>query len=376
LLRIRKAKNREERSQYGSVAGMVGIVSNAILFAVKLAAGIISGSIAIIADALNNFSDAGVSGVTYAGFKLSAKPADKEHPYGHARYEYIAGLVAALAIFAMGVVLGKTSIDKILAPDDLSVSIFTYVVLIAAAVLKLVQMVVYIVYAKATGSDLLRISATDSRNDVITTLAALAAILIYDKTGQNLDGVFALIVSIFIVGCGVKLIKKTVSPLLGDKPDKQLIAEIKEKILAYDGVLGLHDLMLHNYGPSKCYAVVDIEIAADKCVMDCHLLADKIEKDFKEQMDIHLSVHIDPIDRSDALYHEIDGRLQKVIHELGEGISTHDLTVVEEGDKVHIAFDAAIPFGSGIGIEKIEERLIMALEPNKEYIIKIDLDRI
>lgn len=365
--------NPQKRNRYGALAGIIGMISNAVLFGFKLAAGILGGSVTIVADAVNNLSDAGTSVVTFFGFRLASRPADKEHPYGHARYEYIAGLVAALTIFAIGIALGKTSIDKMINPNDLEVSVFTYAVLITAMAVKFAQMVVYRIMAYKIDSDALKLSSIDSRNDVITTGVALVATIIFDKTGQNLDGFFGLIVSLFVVFTGIRLIKNTISPLIGSLPDKELVKKIENKLLSYPGVLGIHDLMLHNYGVSKCYAVVDIEVPGMENVMESHKLADAIEREFRDEMNIYLSVHIDPVDTSDKLTAALKKRMESTVAAIDKRITLHDFRTEKIDKTIQVSFDAALPYDLKLDkdgfIEKIKETFKSDVY---EFFIEID----
>lgn len=364
--------DQKERGRYGMTAGVIGIIINAVLFSVKLVAGILSHSVSITADAVNNLTDAGTSVVTLVGFKLASRPADKEHPYGHARYEYIAGLVCALTIFAIGVALGKTSIDKIIDPGEISVSAFTYAALGLSVLFKLALAVIYRIYGKILDSGALRAAAADSRNDIFATLAAFLAALIYDKTALNMDGLFGLLVSLFIALTAVKLIKSTISPLIGTLPDKELTKKIMEKILSYEGVLGLHDLMLHNYGVSKCYAVVDVEMDSCFDMIKCHNLADRIERDFKEELNIHLSVHIDPVEPEDHKSVEIRKKVERAVASFSNKLTIHDLRITGE-DGVKICFDVLAPFGSAVSAEEIEKEVRKELgEGDYNIIIEID----
>ena len=241
----------EVRTRYGVAAGVFGICSNAVICALKLAVGFVSGSVAVIADAVNNLSDAGSSAVTVAGFKLAARPADREHPYGHARYEYIGALVVAVIILIVGVLLCKSSVEKMISPEAVSTDVWTYVVLAASIVMKLVQMAIYLDFAKSISSGALKAAAADSRNDVIATSAVLIAAIVMDATGVNVDAYFGLAVSLFIVVSSFRYILEAADPLIGTRPPTEVVDALKEKILSYVGVIGVHDLAVHSYGEGR-----------------------------------------------------------------------------------------------------------------------------
>lgn len=299
------------RNRYGVCAGIIGIVSNAILFVIKIVAGIIGGSITIIADAINNLSDAGSSVVTLVGFKLSSTPPDKDHPFGHARYEYVTGLLVSMMVLFLGIALLKSSIEKVISPTPVEVSVFTYVVLSVSIVLKLVQMLVYTDFSKAISSNALKASAQDSRNDSLTTLAVLISTIIIDVCGDRInpkvsvDGIMGIAVSLFIIVSSVLLLKDAISPLLGEKPPKELVDKITAKILSYDGVIGVHDLVVHSYGANHCFVVAHVEVPADVDIVKSHDIIDNIEHDMWNDMHVRLNIHMDPIDTKTSNSHTL-----------------------------------------------------------------------
>ena len=258
------------RTAYGNLAGAVGIACNALLCAAKLLVGTLFGSISVTADAVNNLSDASSSIITLVGFKLSAKPADKEHPYGHARIEYLAGLAVSVLIIVIGFELARTSLDKILHPTPVAFSWLTVAVLVGSIGVKLWMAVFNRAIGRRIGSSTLQATATDSRNDVISTAAVLAALALGQATHLVLDGWMGLAVALFILYSGIGLIKETVDPLLGEAPSEELTQYIARKVLSYEGVLGTHDLMVHDYGPGRCFASVHVEMAAEKDVLESH----------------------------------------------------------------------------------------------------------
>lgn len=249
-------KNPEVRDSYGKLAGIVGIISNLLLCAMKMLVGFISGSIAIVADAVNNLADASSSIITLMGFKLASLPEDEEHPYGHARIEYIAGMVVSLIIIVVGVELGKSSFDKILHPEPLEFSIYIIIVLLLAICIKIWQALFNVSAGKRINSVTLMATGADSRNDVIATAAVLISIIAGHIFNVHIDGYIGVLVALFIIWSGISLVRETISPLLGEAPDPELVKEIENITLSYDGVIGIHDLVVHNYGPGDRKSVV------------------------------------------------------------------------------------------------------------------------
>ena len=242
------------RFKYGIVSGFFGLITNLLLFASKFVIGILSGSITIVADAINNLSDMGSCFIVLLGFKLSSKPADSEHPYGHERYEQIMALIVAVIVIAIGILLAKSSIEKIITPTKTEVNLLTYIILGIAILVKLFQFLLYKDFAKSINSDVLKASSIDSRNDIISTSAVLVAMVLINIIGDvgiSIDGIFGLLVSAFIIFSSIKLVKETIDPLLGVMPDEDFIKKLKNKILSYDGVLGVHDFLIHSYGANN-----------------------------------------------------------------------------------------------------------------------------
>lgn len=371
--------NAKVRYRYGIVAGIIGLVGNIILFTAKIAVGIIGHSLSVIADAINNLSDAGNSAITVFGFKMAAKPADKEHPYGHERYEQITALIVAIMMFAIGLLLAKSSIEKIIDGGNyVVISIYTYIVLILAVLGKFLQMLVYKDFGKAICSEALTANADDSRNDIISTLAVLTATVImqFVKTNISIDGIFGTAVSIFIVISGIALIKKTISPLLGEKPDKELVDKISQKLLGYDGVLGIHDLMIHNYGANNTYVLVHIEVDANVNVMKSHELIDNIEQDFAKETGMHLSVHMDPVEIDNEEVNHLKKECLKVLKQYDERLSMHDFRIVSGKGHTNILFDVVIPYECKICKDDLIKIYSDKIKDDiKTYYFIIDIDR-
>lgn len=358
LIKDYKSVGRPEvRTRYGVTAGVFGICSNAVICALKLAVGFVSGSVTVIADAVNNLSDAGSSAVTVAGFKLASRPADREHPYGHARYEYIGALVVAVIILIVGVLLCKSSVEKIVTPEEVSVDVWTYVVLAASIVMKLVQMWLYLDFAKSISSGALKAAAADSRNDVIATGAVLVAAVIMDVAGVNVDAYFGLAVSLFIVLSSFKYILEAADPLIGTRPPEEVVKTLKDKVLSYDGVIGMHDLAVHSYGEGRYFAVAHLEVPAKDDIMFAHELADNIERDVKEELGIQLTLHIDPIDNEDEETLALKERCMKVVRGFGDGFSLHDFRLVKGMEHTNILFDVEVPFENKVALSDVEKKL-------------------
>lgn len=347
----------EVRTRYGVTAGVFGICSNAVICALKLAVGFLSGSVTVIADAVNNLSDAGSSAVTVAGFKLASRPADREHPYGHARYEYIGALVVAVIILIVGVLLCKSSVEKIVTPEEVSVDVWTYVVLAASIVMKLVQMWLYLDFAKSISSGALKAAAADSRNDVIATGAVLVAAIIMDVAGVNVDAYFGLAVSLFIVVSSFKYILEAANPLIGTRPPEEVVETLKDTVLSYDGVIGMHDLAVHSYGEGRYFAVAHLEVPAKDDIMFAHELADNIERDVRDKLGIQLTLHIDPIDNEDEETLALKERCMKVVRSFGEGFSLHDFRLVKGMEHTNILFDVEVPFEHKVALSDVEKKL-------------------
>lgn len=350
-------ENPKVRNRYGVVAGAFGIVSNILLFIIKLIIGIIANSVTIMADAFNNLSDSLSSIITIIGFKLSSKPADKEHPYGHARYEYITGTIVAFLVFAVGILFVKSSIEKIIRPEEISLGKETYITLIIAIVIKTVQMIIYMNFSRAINSSVIKANAIDSRNDIIITFSVLGAMVIMKVFNINVDGYIGLIISLFIVVSSIKMIKETIDPLLGVIPSEEQINKIKNEISKHEGVEGIHDLMIHNYGEGKDFATVHVEVSSDMNIVVAHDLADSIEKSVLKEFNINLTVHIDPIDIKDKEINMLYDKTKKILKEFDKEISLHDFRVVRNSDSKKIIFDVVVPFEK----EYCEEELVKIL---------------
>ena len=338
----RNTSDPRVRERYGKFAGVVGIVSNLLLCMIKILAGVFSASIAIIADGINNLADASSSVMTLVGFRLASIPEDKDHPYGHARIEYLTGLFVSVLIIVLGLQLLKTSVDKIIHPDPVEFSYLTVAILVAAILIKLWQAMFNVNIGKRIDSVTLMATGADSRNDVIATSAVLASVLIGKFTGLQTDGWMGCLVELFIVWSGIQLVKETSSPLLGEAPDESLVRAITETVKREPGVLGMHDLMVHNYGPGKIFASIHIEVDADGDLMKSHDMIDNIERLVKESLHIEFVVHMDPVKVNDPLINKMRSIIEDAFSPL-EGVeSIHDFRIVPGPTHTNIIFDVVL----------------------------------
>lgn len=345
------------REKSGRVAGAVGIATNLLLFAIKLITGLLSGSVAILADAVNNLTDSGSSIIMLVGFKLAGKPADDKHPFGHARIEYLAGVIVSFIVLFLGLQLALTSFQKIFEPEQAQYSLPTLLTLAVSILIKLWQCLFYRSVGRTIQSEAIFATSSDSRNDVVATAVVLLGAGITVLTGWNLDGVMGMAVAVFIIISGVKLILDTGNPLLGTAPDKELVEQIYHKILAYNGVLGIHDLTVHNYGVGKCFASVHCEVSAERDILVSHDLIDNIERDFQHELGIQLVIHLDPVvtgdERTDALHAEV----RDCVHAVYPQVSIHDFRVVWGITHTNVVFDVAAPYSLPDSDEEIRRRI-------------------
>ena len=331
------------RESYGRIAGIVGIICNLLLSILKFVIGTVSNSVSITADATNNIADAGSSIITLVGFRLSEKPADEDHPYGHARIEYITGLIISFLILLIGYDILKSSVDKIIHPEESVFSWVTVVILVSSIIVKLWLSRFNKILGKQIKSTALEATAADSRNDCISTAAVLVATIISHFTSLNLDGFMGVGVAIFILISGIGLVKETIGPLLGQAPSKEMYEKIEQKILSYENVLGVHDLLVHSYGPGSYFASAHIEMDAKIDVLVCHDIMDKIERDFLKQLNIHLVVHLDPTVLDCEETNELKEVVREILYDIDPIITFHDFRVVV-GDKAkNVLFDIVVP---------------------------------
>lgn len=352
----------EVRGQYGRLAGLTGIAVNVLLCAGKFLAGLLSGSVAILADAVNNLSDAASSVVTLLGFRLAAKPADDAHPYGYHRAEYLAGLSVAALILVIAVELFKSSLKRILAPEAVAFTAVGAAILVVSIAAKLWLCLFYRRLGRAIRSEALTASAADSRNDVISTAAVLFSYAVTQLTSIPCDGWAGLFVALFIFWSGLGIARDTIAPLLGEAPDEALVHGIANEIRSYDPrVLGIHDLIVHDYGPGRRFASVHVELDAREDVLEAHELIDSIERDVTKKLRVELVVHYDPVVTDDAELSAVRQRVEGVINAIDPRLSFHDLRMVRGREHTNVIFDLVLPFDLRGEEDAIRRRISEAL---------------
>ena len=358
------------RARIGKLSGTVGIICNCLLAAGKLIVGHMTSSMSITADGLNNLSDGASSIVTLLGFKLAEKPADRKHPYGHARIEYIAGLTVAVMILFIGLELGKSSVEKLIDPEPIEFSFTAVWVLFASILVKLFMMLFNLKMGRRINSNALLATAADSRNDVMTTSAVLAASIVEHFYDVRIDGVMGIAVSLFILYSGIKLAGETMSPLLGEGANPELQKQITDYINGCPMVLGCHDLMVHDYGPGRRYASIHVEIDKNEDPMACHARIDRMERECLKNYGTHLVIHYDPVVTDDPEVNSTK-RLVNTIIKLRDGrLTIHDFRMVDDGESVKMSFDMILPEdlrGQEQSIKETVEKALNSLDSKKYY---------
>lgn len=375
---VRDHKNTEDpavRDKCGRVAGAVGIVTNFLLFLMKIIVGTVFHSVSVTADAVNNLTDSGSSVVTLIGFKMASKPADEKHPFGHARIEYLSGVIVSFIVIFLGLQLGMSSIEKILTPEENALTPAALVVLVISILAKLWQCLFYRKVGRMIKSESVEATSKDSRNDVIATSVVLLGAVITMLTGVNLDGYMGAAVALFIVFSGVQLTISTADPLLGQAPEGELVQTITEKMLSYPGIIGMHDLAVHNYGVGRCFASAHCEVDAKNDILVSHDLIDNIERDFSRDLGIHMVIHLDPVIVGDARTDALHCKVQSLVTALYPTVTIHDFRVIWGVTHSNIVFDAAVPFAvkdsDAIITQKLEAE-IQKLDPDYRTVVTID----
>ena len=342
---VKEIDTPDGRARAGALAGAVGIVCNILLFLGKVIAGTLAGSVAIAADGFNNLSDAASSIVTLLGFRFSRKPADAHHPYGHARAEYLSGLCVAVLILFIGVELGKSSLGKIIAPESVEFSAVVFWVLVASIAMKLWMSLFVGNLGKRIGSKTLAATSADSRNDVITTAAVLVSCLVGRFFHIAIDGWTGLGVAVFILWSGYGIARETMSALLGEQADGELTEKLIALVLRHDGILGIHDLLIHDYGPGRCFASAHVELSAEEDPLVCHEIIDHLECDALRELNVHLVIHHDPVAVNDAEWGRLRALVEKTAAALDERLSVHSFRLVRGRGMPRLVFDLAVPYG-------------------------------
>ena len=379
LIRMATARGGDEktlRTRCGMLSGVVGIILNVILFAAKYFAGTISGSIAITADAFNNLSDAASCSVNVFGFKLSSRPADKEHPFGHGRLEYICAMVVTFLVLIMGYELASASVSKIFHPESVTFSVVSAAILVVSILGKLWLALFNRTLGKKIHSPALEATAADSFGDMAATGATLLSLILSKFTALPLDGWFGLGVAVFIFIAGIRLFRESSDPLLGQPPEKEFVDALVQKVLSYDGIVGIHDLMIHDYGPGQLFGSIHAEVPASCDIMEAHDTIDLIEQDVQREMGMLLSIHMDPIVTDDEHVSALREATTEIIRAIDPELTMHDFRMVEGPSHTNLIFDLVTPHRYAVSdtelTELVGERLRTALGENVFAVIHVE----
>ena len=345
------------RTSRGKTASIVGIVVNILLASCKMVVGTIFGLISVLTDGLNNLTDCGSSVISLVSFKLSAKPADKEHPYGHERIEYVCAMAVAFIILIIAFTTLVESVNKIISPDAVVFSLVIVGVLLLSICSKFALFLYYRTVANKINSSILKATATDSLTDCVATSAVLICLVVSKFTGFNADGIAGIVVSLFIAYSAKEILGDVFSMLIGKAPDQELLKSIKQRILGYEGVLGVHDLAVYCYGPNKYFASAHVEVDAKVDVLDSHELVDKIEKDFLDNTGIVLTGHLDPIVIDDERVNNLRNKTEEILSRIDPTFSLHDFRMVFGKNQTNVLFDVAVPYECALSKEEIKEQL-------------------
>ncbi len=381
-------KDAEVREAYGITASVVGIIVNALLSAAKIITGILFNSISVIADGVNNLSDGISSVITFIGFKMSGKPADDNHPFGHARIEYLTGMILGIAILLVGFELLETSFKKIINPEKIIFSPAMIIVLILSILSKLWLSLFYSILSKLwlslfykklgnkISSSTLIASSTDSKNDVVATAAVLLSVIISELTGYQVDGYGGILVALFILYSGFDIIRDILNPLLGEMPDEEFQKSIEKKLLSYEGVINIHDLIVHNYGPNRHFATVHVEVDAKDDILKSHDLIDNIERDFSRELGINLVIHLDPVITDDKEINSLKKMTEKVIKSIDESLSIHDFRAAIGETHTNLIFDLEVPDSFKMASSELVKLIDKKVKKeNETYFPVVKIDR-
>lgn len=365
------------RSAYGTLGGMVGIICNLLLFAGKFFAGIITGAISITADAFNNLSDAASSIITLIGFYIAGKPADEDHPFGHGRMEYVSGLIVSLAILLMGFELLKSSIEKIIHPENITFQTISVVILIVSILVKFWMAVFNKNIGNRIQSEAMNATATDSLNDCISTAAVLGGMLIFYFLGYNLDGIIGVLVACFVLWGGYGAIKDTLNPLLGELPDPQLVDNIEDMVMRHDMIIGVHDMIVHDYGPGRRIVSLHAEVPYTVDIMEAHDMIDHIEMRLMQEYQCEATIHMDPVVTDDEETTKTKEKIQALINQYDKTLSIHDFRMVTGKTHTNVIFDLVVPYGKKYDVKKILKDIRQKIrdEMPGEYFAVIRVDR-
>lgn len=369
-------ESTEVRTRYGMLASVVGIFCNVLLFSVKLAIGLILSSLAVTADAFNNLSDAASSIISFVGVKMAGKPADAEHPFGHGRIEYIAALIVSFLVIEVGFTFFKSSISKIMHPEEIAFDPVPFIILILSILVKLWMAFFNNKLGKRIDSKVMLATAADSLGDVITTSATVISIVICHFTSINVDAIAGLIVSGIVIWSGVSIAKDTLEPLIGQRVPSELYQKITDMVESYEGIVGAHDLIVHNYGPNRSMATIHAEVPNDVSIEASHEIIDRIERDAKKELNILLVIHMDPVEMRDEEVLELRDKTSHIVHALDPELHFHDFRVLKENEQKNLIFDLVVPDSyTEKDANRVMHQLIALLhemEKNVDCIITLD----
>jgi len=369
-------ESTEVRTRYGMLASVVGIFCNVLLFSVKLAIGLILSSLAVTADAFNNLSDAASSIISFVGVKMAGKPADAEHPFGHGRIEYIAALIVSFLVIEVGFTFFKSSISKIMHPEEITFDPVPFIILILSILVKLWMAFFNNKLGKRIDSKVMLATAADSLGDVITTSATVISIVICHFTSINVDAIAGLIVSGIVIWSGVSIAKDTLEPLIGQRVPSELYQKITDMVESYEGIVGAHDLIVHNYGPNRSMATIHAEVPNDVSIEASHEIIDRIERDAKKELNILLVIHMDPVEMRDEKVLELRDKTSHIVHALDPELHFHDFRVLKENEQKNLIFDLVVPDSyTEKDANRVMHQLIALLhemEKNVDCIITLD----
>ena len=369
-------ESTEVRTRYGMLASVVGIFCNVLLFSVKLTIGLILSSLAVTADAFNNLSDAASSIISFIGVKMAGKPADAEHPFGHGRIEYIAALIVSFLVIEVGFTFFKSSISKILHPEEIRFDLVPFIILILSILVKLWMAFFNNKLGKRIDSKVMLATAADSLGDVITTSATVLSIIICHFTSINVDAIAGLIVSAIVIWSGISIAKDTLEPLIGERVPAELYQKITDIVESYDGIVGTHDLIVHNYGPNRSMATIHAEVPNDVNIEVSHEIIDKIERDVKKDLNILLVIHMDPVEMRDEEVLSLREKTSRIVHALDPELNFHDFRVLKENEQRNLIFDLVVPDSySEKDANRVMHQLVSLLhemDENVECIITLD----
>ena len=370
-------ESTEVRTRYGMLASVVGIFCNVLLFSVKLTIGLILSSLAVTADAFNNLSDAASSIISFIGVKMAGKPADAEHPFGHGRIEYIAALIVSFLVIEVGFTFFKSSISKILHPEEISFDLVPFVILILSILVKLWMAFFNNKLGKRIDSKVMLATAADSLGDVITTSATVLSIIICHFTSINVDAIAGLVVSAIVIWSGISIARDTLEPLIGERVPAELYQKITDIVESYDGIVGTHDLIVHNYGPNRSMATIHAEVPNDVNIEVSHEIIDKIERDVKKDLNILLVIHMDPVEMRDEEVLSLREKTSSIVHALDPELNFHDFRVLKENEQRNLIFDLVVPDSySEKDANRVMHQLVSLLHEMDEHVeCIITLDR-